>query len=36
VDSHLAGLLELQDGHERGQPLSFRAGKFLIEAYKPA
>lgn len=36
VDSHLAGLLALQDRLERGQPLNFKAGKFLIEAYKPA
>ena len=34
VDSHLDGLLELQARFERGEPLSFQAGKFLIEAQK--
>jgi hypothetical protein len=32
VDTHLAGLLELQARLERGEPLSFFTGKFLIEA----
>jgi hypothetical protein len=35
VDTHLDGLLELQARHERGEPLSFQGGKFLIEAQKP-
>ena len=35
VASHLAGLQALQARQERGEGLSFRAGKFLIEAKKP-
>ena len=35
VASHLEGLLALQARLERGEGLSFRAGKFLIEARKP-
>ena len=36
VDTHLDGLLALQAQVERGEPLSFRAGKYFIEAQKPA
>jgi SAM-dependent methyltransferase len=36
VETHLDGLLALQARHESGQPLSFQAGKYLIEAQKPA
>lgn len=32
VDRHLPGLLQLQAQLERGEPLSFQGGKFLIEA----
>ena len=35
VDTHLDGLLALQARVARGEPLSFRAGKYLIEAQKP-
>ena len=35
VETHLNGLLELQGRLERGERLSFQAGKFLIEAQKP-
>ena len=35
VETHLAGLLELQSRLERGEPLSFFAGKYLIEAERP-
>ena len=34
VETHLAGLLELQSRLERGEPLSFFAGKYLIEAQR--
>lgn len=36
VETHLAGLLELQAWLERGERLSFLAGKFLIEAHQVA
>ena len=36
VASHLDGLLALQARLERGEPLSFWAGKYLLEARKPA
>lgn len=36
VATHQGGLLALQARQERGEGLSFRAGKFLIEAKKPA
>lgn len=32
VETHLEPLLELQDRLERGEPLAFEAGKYLIEA----
>lgn len=34
VETHQAGLLELQFWLERGEPLSFLAGKFLLEAQR--
>lgn len=34
VETHLKPLLELQDRLERGEPLAFEAGKYLIEARK--
>lgn len=35
VETHLAGLMELQARLDRGEPLRFTARKFLIEARKP-
>ena len=35
VNTHLDGLLQLQARLDRGEGLSFQAGKFLIEAQKP-
>lgn len=34
VETHLEPLLELQDRLERGEPLAFEAGKYLIEVRK--